>query len=453
MFLNSIIYSLCTRYKPENINLYIMDFGSETLRMFYGFPQIGDVMFAVDTEKINKSFSVLNDLIIERKRLFSDYNGDYFDYCKHSGKIVPLIVFIINNYDSFAEIYGRYEDEIVRYTREGKRYGIIIIITNTSAHGFPSRIMRNLNNIFALELTGKNDYIDLFGKIGNLYPADFKGRGMFKKENVFEFQTAKIYEGDDLSAFLKEKASQIKEMCQTSAPAIPVLPDKVSFEALIGNLKGLENIPIGIERQSLNPSLIDLKNNKINIISSSEFSNLIPFMDSLITMIHEIKENKIILIDLNKAVSKFIDTVTGYCDRNFDINAEGIINYISKNIQNNSKETLTFIIVGIEKLMTNVNRNALNKVMEKIIPLENVNIVIADSSFGIRKLSTELWYTSNIRADYGIWIGQGVVDQSVIRLTGGSRIYTEKIDNRFAWVIKNGQGALIKLMELTKNEK
>ena len=453
MFLNSIIYSLCTRYKPENINLYIMDFGSETLRMFYGFPQIGDVMFAVDTEKINKSFSVLNDLIIERKRLFSDYNGDYFDYCKHSGKVVPLIVFIINNYDSFAEIYGRYEDEIVRYTREGKRYGIIIIITNTSAHGFPSRIMRNLNNIFALELTGKNDYIDLFGKIGNLYPADFKGRGMFKKENVFEFQTAKIYEGDDLSAFLKEKASQIKEMCQTSAPAIPVLPDKVSFEALIGNLKGLENIPIGIERQSLNPSLIDLKNNKINIISSSEFSNLIPFMDSLITMIHEIKENKIILIDLNKAVSKFIDTVTGYCDRNFDINAEGIINYISKNIQNNSKETLTFIIVGIEKLMTNVNRNALNKVMEKIIPLENVNIVIADSSFGIRKLSTELWYTSNIRADYGIWIGQGVVDQSVIRLTGGSRIYTEKIDNRFAWVIKNGQGALIKLMELTKNEK
>ena len=40
MFLNSFIYSLCTRYKPDNINLYIMDFGSETLRMFYGFPQV-----------------------------------------------------------------------------------------------------------------------------------------------------------------------------------------------------------------------------------------------------------------------------------------------------------------------------------------------------------------------------------------------------------------------------
>ena len=88
-------------------------------------------MLSVDTEKITKSFSVLNDLIIERKRLFSDYNGDYFNYSKHSGKTVPLIVFIINNYDSFSEMYGRYEDDIVRYSREGKRYGIIMIITNS----------------------------------------------------------------------------------------------------------------------------------------------------------------------------------------------------------------------------------------------------------------------------------------------------------------------------------
>ena len=453
MFLNSFIYSLCTRYKPENVNLYIMDFGSETLRMFYSFPQVGDVMFAVDTEKINKTFAVLNDLIIERKRLFADYNGDYFDYCKHSGKVVPLIVFIINNYESFTEMYGRFEEEVVRYSREGKRYGIITIITNSSSHGFPSRIMRNLNNVFALELTGKNDYIDLFGKIGNLYPADFKGRGMFKKENVYEFQTSKIYEGDDLSSFLKQKANEIKEKCQTFAPAIPVLPDKVSFEAIIGNLKGLENIPVGIERQSLNPSLINLKNAKINVISSTDLSNIVSFMESLITMIQEVKNTKIILIDLNKVLSKFIDSVTGYCDRNFDINAEGIISYITKNIENNPENQLVFIIAGNDKLITNANRNALNKVIEKIVPLENSSIIIADSSYGIRKLSTELWYSSNARSDFGIWIGSGVADQTVIRLTGGNRAYAEKLDNRFAWVVKNGQGVLVKLMELTENDK
>lgn len=453
MLLNSFVYSICTKYKPESINLYIMDFGSETLRMFYGFPQVGDVMLSVDSEKISKAFTVLNDIIIERKRLFADYNGDYFNYCKHSGKVVPLIVFIINNYESFVEMYGRYEEDVVRYTREGKRYGIIIIITSSSSHGFPTRIMRNLNNVFALELPGKSDYMELFGKIGNLYPADFPGRGMFKGENVYEFQTAQIYDGDDLVNFLKEKANKIKEVCSASAPAIPVLPDKVSFNSLIGNLKGLESVPVGIERQTLNTAAMDLKNNKISIVSSNELEGTISIMKSLIAMINQTQNTKIVLIDLNKVVSDFIDTVTGYCDRNFGINADGIINYVTKNIENNPNNNLMFVIVGVEKLLSVANTAALNKVMDKIIPLENANVLIADSSYQFRKLASEPWYSNNIRIDQGLWVGSGVADQTVIRLTGGSRAYTEKIDNRFGWKIKNGQGVLIKLMELDKNDK
>ena len=453
MFLNSFIYSLCTRYNSSSVNLYIMDFGSETLRMFYGFPQVGDVMLSVDTEKITKAFSVLNDLIIERKRIFADYNGDYFNYCKNSGQKIPLIVFIINNYESFNELYNRYEEDIVRYSREGKRYGIIMIFTSSSSHGFPTRIMRNLNNVFALELTGKNDYIELFGKIGNLYPADSPGRGMFKADNVYEFQTATIYDGDDQMNFIKEKINKVKELCKTSAPTIPVLPDKVSFESLVSNLKGLNNIPIGIERQTLNISNLDLKKSKINLISSTELENTISFTKSLITMINQIENVKIILIDLNKYVADFIDVVTGYCDRNFNINSEGILNYISKNIENKTDKDLIFIVVGIEKLMTTNNKDPLNKVMGKIVTLENANVIIIDSSYQIRKLTTELWYSSNIRSDQGIWIGSGITDQTAIRLNSGSRIYNEKINNNFAWVIKNGQGTLIKLMELDKNDK
>ena len=112
-----------------------------------------------------------------------------------------------------------------------------------------------------------------------------------------------------------------------------------------------------------------------------------------------------------------------------------------------------FVIVGTDKLSTVSSKNALNKIMERIIPLDNANIIIADSSYQLRKLSTELWYSSNVRGDQGLWVGNGLIDQTAIRLSGGSRIYSEKIDNRFAWKVKNGQGVLVKLMELDKNEK
>ena len=54
---------------------------------------------------------------------------------------------------------------------------------------------------------------------------------------------------------------------------------------------------------------------------------------------------------------------------------------VSKNIENNSTNHLMFIIVGTDKLSTVNSKNALSKIMEKIIPLENANIVIADSSY------------------------------------------------------------------------
>ena len=207
------------------------------------------------------------------------------------------------------------------------------------------------------------------------------------------------------------------------------------------------------ERQTLNVSYLDLKSNKINIISSNELENMEKIIKSIIKMISEVKNTKIILIDLNKLASDFVDTVTGYCDKNFEINANGIINFIAKNIENKLETNLTFIIVGTEKFNTINNKNALNKVMEKVVALENANTLIIDSAYQLKKLSIESWYSNNIRVDQGLWIGSGIIDQNVIRITSSNKSIAEKINNNFGWKVKNGQGTLIKIMELDKNEK
>ena len=452
MFLNSVIYSLCTRYRSESINMYILDFGSETLRMFSRFPQVGDVMIASDAEKVTKTFSIINELIVSRKNLFADYNGDYFIYCKNSGKQVPLVLFIINNYESFTESYAKYEDDLIRYSREGKRYGIILMITSASSHGFPSRIRRNFNNCFALELPDRSDYIDLFGKIGNLYPADFVGRGICKSDHVCEFQTANIYEGDDVITYLKEVAEKINKVCTTKAPKIPVLPDMVTMDSLLPSLGSLDNVPIGISKNTLKESFYNFKKNKLNIIASVELENMIPFLTCLVKMLTKIKNVKIVLVDLKKVMQKCIDDVTGYCDDAFSHNSASIMSFIDKNIINNKENNLLFVIVGTEKIITQANSAAMKNIVDKIENIDNANILIADSVYQLKKTMMEPWYIRNNKNDDGIYVGAGVSEQSIIRIQS-TKLLNAKLGNNFAWKINNGNFELLKVMEMETNEK
>ena len=66
--------------------------------MFDNSYMVGNIMTIDDKEKIDNLYKMLNTIIQERKKLFQDSNGDSENYIKNSGKNVPSIVVIINNY-------------------------------------------------------------------------------------------------------------------------------------------------------------------------------------------------------------------------------------------------------------------------------------------------------------------------------------------------------------------
>ena len=60
-FLNAMIYSLIHEHTPDEVNLYILDFASETLRAFAKAPHVGDVILAYEAEKIGNLFKIRID--------------------------------------------------------------------------------------------------------------------------------------------------------------------------------------------------------------------------------------------------------------------------------------------------------------------------------------------------------------------------------------------------------
>ena len=61
--------------------------------------------------------------------IFAAYNGNYNIYIKNSGKKLPRIMIMINNYEVLGETYESYIDTIASLSREGEKYGIFFVIS------------------------------------------------------------------------------------------------------------------------------------------------------------------------------------------------------------------------------------------------------------------------------------------------------------------------------------
>ena len=145
LLLSSMIYSLITNHTPEEISIYILDFGSGVLGSFKNAPQVGDFILPSEEDKVNNIFKLLDNELERRKKLFVNYNGDYQSYIAKSGNKIPYILLFINNYDVFQDTFD-FEEEMNKLSRECAKYGIIIIPAINSTGGMRYKLRQNFKS-------------------------------------------------------------------------------------------------------------------------------------------------------------------------------------------------------------------------------------------------------------------------------------------------------------------
>lgn len=210
-FLTTMIHSLINEHTSEEVNLYVLDFASETLRAFSEAPHVGDVALAHEEEKINNLFRMLHKECENRKKLFADFGGDYSSYINNSGKTLPSIVLVINNFASFSETYEDLDEEMSYISREGVKYGIYVVISASAVNNVRYRLMQNFNQNIVLQLNDETDYSSIVGRTDGLYPSKYKGRGLVKTDSLYEFQTAYVTDDSNVYNYLKEFSSCAKK--------------------------------------------------------------------------------------------------------------------------------------------------------------------------------------------------------------------------------------------------
>ena len=457
--ITTLLYSSMINYTPQEVNYYIVDFGSESLNMFKKSPIVGDILHIDDKDKLNNLYKMLNIIVEVRKKMFSEYNGDYDTFCKRSGRTVPSVIVIINNFEAYHETYADYDDILTILSRDGSKYGVYFVLTVSTPNGLRFKLKQNFTQEYVLQQNSNDDYTAILGNVKKNYPSKIFGRGIFRKEDIFEFQTAFVCEKDKIQDYVKSLCIKHSEAMKERAKPVPVLPEVVSYNDIKGDITNDKNVIIGIAKQSLNAVKFDFKRNLINGISSSDINSIFKFVKPFINQLLYLNYSKLTVINAEDFVfednyKKYIE----YIDNDFNQYFDNLYNYIvSKNeeyIKNNyNRSSLkdikrnTIIILGYESFNNRLsadNKKKLGTLFEKSKDLDIVNFIIMDSIDKYKKLELDFWYKTCANPNDGIWIGQGVGDQYTFKVSQRTPELKEQINDEFCFVIKRGKPVLVK---------
>ncbi len=435
--LSTIVYDAMTTYTPKEVQMYLLDFGSEALKIFKDSPSVGDVIFANEGEKISRFFEMIQKEIRERTAILSDYNGNYDLYIKTSGKEMPMITVIINNYEVFSENYeNMYDDTLLTLTREGLKCGIVFILTVSSNNGLRYRLSQNFKQKLVLQLNNKDDYLNIFDGISKKIPANIFGRGLVKMEDIYEFQTARICEPEHWNSHIKEVIEKLNKNSKVKAKAIPVLPDVVNIDDVKTELKDLSSVPIGINKKTLEVFTYNFKKNLVNIVSAKNIDIAAQFISHVAEEMKQLGDVDVVILDAERILE------TGKISLNYKNFLLGMKNNI------NSNKNIICIIVGLDKFINDIENaeKGFYEILKVAELLKNYNFIIVENFTKFKSHQYDEWYKEYITGDTGIWVGNGVNDQYLMSVNFNDKNTINKCGECFGHVIRREKATVIKLL-------
>ena len=446
LLLSSIIYSTITTHDSKEVNFYILDFGAETLTMFKQAPHVGEVMLSADIEKISNLFKTIISIIEERKKIFVDYNGSYDFYINHGGKQMPFITIIINNVEAFFETYPDYEDLLIQLTRDCLKYGVCFIYTTNGPNAVRYRMKQNFKQNLVLQFNDPMDYSTVLPNVHKKEPSKVYGRGLVDLDGVFEFQTAYPYEGDKLADFIKIVSKKLNDICEYKAPRIPILPDTVNTEFVSNYLGDLSSIPVGVEKESLAISSINLKDRFMYNITGDDISLEPGFINGIINNILSVNTTECIVFDTNNILDMIDRNRITYSIDNCSVSLNKLEELYNKN---DSEKTVICFMIGLNALLNKLSpedKVKLTTIIGESAKRNNIKFIIIDTINSIKSIMYEPWYKPYTDLSEGIWLGNGIGDQFTLKVTTNSRILRMEVEPGFGYIIRKGKASLIKLM-------
>jgi DNA segregation ATPase FtsK/SpoIIIE, S-DNA-T family len=291
-FLRTVVMSLATIHSPEELHVYILDFGGRALEVLRELPHVGAIVTPDEEERVDRLLRFLDDQLEFRKQFLSQAQASsVFSYnAQNPDKPLPSILVLIDN---FAELRENFESRLSVLTslvREGLSNGVHFMVTGEQSNAIPNRMFSLFTERYALKLADTSDYTTI---IGRSIPGieDIAGRGFLAIDRVpLEFQTSipvplsaeeRALGRDETKALagliehMRDKWADGWRDPSLRPQEILTLPTLVTLESVLEAKTQPKERPvaiIGLNDSDLMPTLIDLSQQPHFLISGQQLS-------------------------------------------------------------------------------------------------------------------------------------------------------------------------------------
>jgi S-DNA-T family DNA segregation ATPase FtsK/SpoIIIE len=283
--LETIALALVLDHTPDELNLYLVDFGGRRLKLFEPLPHVGGVILPGADEHIARLlFMLLREIEHRKDELVKAGETSFAAYHRRIAGAPPAIVVLLDNYAAFANDYPEQADELIKVASEGGSVGVHLVITAGSSGAIPFRLANSLSLALALELNDIGEYPTIVGRTDGLLPAKgVRGRGLIKATPPLEFQSAITADHA-----LRDQVTHLAQAWKGArARPVPVLPDLVPLDVIltptpVWNQSNDLTVPVGIDAESMSPLLLDLSATPNLLIVGSPMSGKTTLLQSVL---------------------------------------------------------------------------------------------------------------------------------------------------------------------------
>ena len=266
--LTSLLVSLCCRYSPAQLQLYLLEFGGFGLRSMETFPHVGGAAGEDEPETLERICAHLTDELGRRKKLFRKYGvGTMAAYEDAAGELLPTLILMADNLNLAGARFPQLQERLVQLTREGEAFGIYMAAAVTGSSGPGYQLAQNFKTVMTLQLTDRLDYTQLVGRVSGNIPKAVIGRGLIS--GPLEFHTA--IAGKDLTdgqriAMLRRLAEEMACVWDGPLPfRVMSMPDQLPY----GSVKG-EPLVLGLSYGETAPVTLPARGHTSLLISCGD---------------------------------------------------------------------------------------------------------------------------------------------------------------------------------------